>query len=195
MTPQDMRTATQADRESILDTFVLSFAADPCARYLWPKPRDYIAGWRRFAMGLGGRALDHDAAFVTEDGAAAAFWLPPGVESDSDTLGALIEEAVAEEKRAVLGQVVEQMAQFHPHDPHWYLALVGADPARQGEGLGSALIKQGLKACDEQGLPAYLESSNPRNIPLYERHGFEVVATIQPDDFPGLYPMYRPARG
>ena len=195
MTPHDVRTATRADRESILDTFVLSFAADPCARYLWPKSAGFIAGWRRFAMGLGGRALDHDAAFVTGDGAAAAFWLPPGVESDAEALGALIEEAVTDDKRAVLGQVVEQMARHHPEEPHWYLALVGADPARQGEGLGSVLIKHGLRICDEQGLPAYLESSNPRNIPLYERHGFEVIATIQPGDFPGLYPMYRPARG
>jgi GNAT superfamily N-acetyltransferase len=146
-------------------------------------------------MALGGPALDHGGAFVTEDGAAAAFWLPPGVESDGDMIGALIAEAIAEERRAVVGQVAEQMAHHHPHEPHWYLAVVGADPAHQGEGLGSALIKRGLKACDEQGLPAYLESSNPRNIPLYERHGFEVIAAIQPDGFPGLYPMYRAARG
>jgi GNAT superfamily N-acetyltransferase len=194
MNPQDVRIATQADREAVLDTFVLSFGADPCTRYIWPKPQDYMAGWRGFAMGLGGRALDHGAAFVTADGAAAAFWLPPGVESDGDALGGLIARSVADDKQAVLGQVVEQMAQYHPHKPHWYLALVGADPSRQGHGLGSALIKEGLRKCDEQGLPAYLESSNPRNIPLYEWHGFEVVGVIQPDDFPGLHPMLRPAR-
>lgn len=193
MNPQAVRTATEADREAVLDTFVLSFGADPCARYLLPKPQDYLAGWRRFVMGLGGRALDHRTAFVTPDSAAAAFWLPPGVESDADALGALIESAVADEKKAVLGQVVEKMAEFHPHEPHWYLAVVGADPSRQGQGLGSALIKEGLRQCDEQGLPAYLESSNPRNIALYERHGFEVIGVIQPDDFPGLYPMLRAA--
>jgi ribosomal protein S18 acetylase RimI-like enzyme len=193
MNPQHVRTATQADRGAVLDTFVLSFGADPCARYVWPRPQDYMAGWRGFAMGLGGRALDHGAAFVTAEGAAAAFWLPPGVESDGDALGALIEQSVADEKKAVLAQVMEQMAQFHPHEPHWYLALLGADPSRQGQGLGSTLIKEGLRRCDEQRLPAYLESSNPRNIPLYERHGFEVIGVIQPDDFPGLYPMFRRA--
>jgi GNAT superfamily N-acetyltransferase len=194
MNPQDVRTATQADREAVLDTFVLSFGADPCARYVLPKPQDYMAGWRGFAMGLGGRALDHGAAFVTADGAAAAFWLPPGVEPDGDALGAVIEQLVADEQKAVLAQVIEQMAQFHPHEPHWYLALLGADPSRQGRGLGSTLLKEGLRKCDEQGLPAYPESSNPRNIPLYERHGFEVIGAIRPDDFPGLYPMFRPAR-
>lgn len=194
MNPHDVRTATQAEREAALDTFVLAFGSDPCARYVWPNPRDYMAGWRGFAMGLGGRGLDHGSAFVTPDCAAAAFWLPPGVESDGDALGALIENSVPDEKKAVLGQVVEQMAEFHPHEPHWYLAVVGADPSRQGQGLGSVLIKQGLRKCDEQGLPAYLESSNPRNIPLYERHGFEVIGVIRPGDFPGLYPMFRPAR-
>lgn len=194
MNSPDVRTAIEADRETILDTFVLSFSADPCARYLWPKPQDYMVGWRRFATGLGGRGLDHGAAFVTLDSAAAAFWLPPGVESDGEALGALVESSVADEKKAVLGQVMEQMAQVHPQEPHWYLALVGADPSRHGQGLGSTLIKEGLRRCDEQGLPAYLESSNPKNIPLYERHGFEVVGVIRPGDFPGLYPMVRPAR-
>ena len=53
----------------------------------------------------------------------------------------------------------------------------------------------GVRECDAQGLPAYLESSHPRNVPLYERHGFEVMGVIQPGDFPPLIPMLRPARG
>jgi GNAT superfamily N-acetyltransferase len=191
---QHVRTATQADRESVLDTLVLSFVADPCARYTWPKPQVYMVAWRAFVMGLGGRGLDQGAAFVTADGSAAALWLPPGVESDGDATGAVIKQSVAEDRRAVLGQVMEQMAQFHPQEPHWYLALMGADPSRQGQGLGSALIEEGLRKCDEQGAPAYLESSNPRNIPLYERHGFNVIGEVRPGDFPGAYPMLRPAR-
>jgi ribosomal protein S18 acetylase RimI-like enzyme len=73
--------------------------------------------------------------------------------------------------------------------------MIGVDPVRQGRGLGSALLKHGLGQCDAQGLPAYLESSNPKNVPLYERHGFEVMGLIQPADFPPLYPMLRVARG
>jgi GNAT superfamily N-acetyltransferase len=58
------------------------------------------------------------------------------------------------------------MERHHPKEPHWYLAFVGCDPTCQGQGLGSALIKEGLRRCDADGLPAYLESSSPRNIPL-----------------------------
>ena len=133
--------------------------------------------------------------FLAQDGAAAALWLPPGVESDSDAIQAALSDYVAEDRLEVMGQVVEGMGQYHPHEPHWYLALVGVDPARQGLGLGSAILKESLKRCDADGVVAYLESSNPKNIPLYERHGFEVMGVIQPGDFPPLYPMLRPAGG
>ncbi len=41
---------------------------------------------------------------------------------------------------------------------------------------------------------AYLESTNPLNVPLYERHGFEVVGTIEVGDAPAVYPMVRRPR-
>ena len=98
------------------------------------------------------------------------------------------------ERLEVPAQVGELMGGFHPAEPHWYLPMIGVDPARQGRGLGSALLKHALALCDAERAPAYLESSNPKNVPLYERHGFEVVGEIKPGDFPGLTPMLRPAR-
>jgi ribosomal protein S18 acetylase RimI-like enzyme len=86
------------------------------------------------------------------------------------------------------------MDRYHPKEPHWYLAMIGVDPSRQGQGLGAALLKATLAQVDEQGLPAYLESSNPANLPLYERHGFEVQGEIRPGDGPPIIPMLRPAR-
>lgn len=189
------RTAEASHRDAVIDTLRLSFIADPVMRYIWPKPHDYLRNYEPLAMALAGRALELGTAHILGDGQAAALWLPPGAESDSDAIGALIQESVAEEKQAVLGQVVEEMARFHIHEPHWYLAVIGVDPIHQGRGFGSALLKHGLQECDAQGLPAYLESSNPKNVPLYERHGFEVIGLIQPADFPPLYPMLRAARG
>jgi len=72
--------------------------------------------------------------------------------------------------------------------------MIGVDPVRQGRGLGSALLEAGLARCDAEGAMAYLESSNPKNVPLYERYGFEVLGVIEPEDFPPLTPMLRPAR-
>jgi ribosomal protein S18 acetylase RimI-like enzyme len=90
--------------------------------------------------------------------------------------------------------IFEKMEQFHPTGPHWYLPMIGVDPAHQGAGIGSALMIEGLKAVDREGSIAYLESSNPKNVSLYERYGFEVIGEIQSGSSPVLRPMLRKAR-
>jgi len=90
--------------------------------------------------------------------------------------------------------VMERMEQFHPHEPHWYLPLIGVDPALHGRGLGSALMQHALVRCDAEGMPAYLESTNPRNIGLYQRHGFEKQGIIQVGSSPLIVPMLRSPR-
>ncbi len=83
------------------------------------------------------------------------------------------------------------MAEHHPHDPHWYLFVVSTLPERQGQGLGAAVLAPVLAQCDAEGVPAYLESTNPRNMTLYRRLGFEQTGEIPLPDGPSLYPMWR----
>jgi len=90
--------------------------------------------------------------------------------------------------------VFEQMGTYHPSEPHWYLPLIGVDPKYHGHGFGSALLHYTLNLCDRDNKLAYLESSNPRNIPLYERHGFELRGTIQIGASPPISPMLRKPR-
>ena len=89
--------------------------------------------------------------------------------------------------------VLEEMEKYHPEDA-WYLAIIGVDPAYQGTGIGSQLMKKALERVDSEGLTAYLESSNPRNMSLYERCGFEVIGQIQIGECPVIHPMIREAR-
>ena len=103
------------------------------------------------------------------------------------------QRTVPEQDQETLFAVFEQMGQYHPDEPHWYLPLIGVDPAQQGKGYGSALLKYALRRCDEDGSPADSESSNPKNIPLYRRHGFEVLGTIQVGSSPPITPMLRRA--
>jgi ribosomal protein S18 acetylase RimI-like enzyme len=70
-----------------------------------------------------------------------------------------------------LPQFVEKR---HPTEPHWYLQMLGVDPAHQRTGVGSALVKPALDRCDREGLPAYLETLEAENVAYYRRHGFEV---------------------
>lgn len=87
------------------------------------------------------------------------------------------------------------MKAAHPEEPHWYLAMIGSDTGVRGGGFGSALMRSRLDRCDAEGAPAYLESSNPENIPYYLRFGFEVTREItMPDGGPSLWPMWRQPR-
>ena len=183
------------ERDPVMDILALAFATDPAVRYMFPTADGFLRHFNRLATAMAGSALAAGSAWVADGGAAAALWLAPGEEADGEAISALVGEAVAPERLEVLGQVGALMGQFHPQEPHWYLSMIGVDPSRQGQGLGSALLKAGLQRCDADGLPAYLESSSPKNVPLYERHGFEVIGLIKPGDHPGLIPMYRAARG
>jgi ribosomal protein S18 acetylase RimI-like enzyme len=104
---------------------------------------------------------------------------------------ALLQRIIDPERLPAAFGLFEQMMHYHPEEPHWYLALIGVDPSRQGRGLGAALLRHTLARVDRERLPAYLESSNPANVPLYQRHGFEVVGTIQAADSPPMFPMIR----
>jgi len=194
MSEHAVRVAEAAEGEAVLDTLMLAFSSDPCLRYVLAGPAAFFKGFRPFATAMGGAALAQGSAWLAQDGAAAALWLPPGMTSDRDAMLAVVGELAREEKLPVLGEVGDTMASYHPEEPHWYLAMIGVDPARQGQGYGSAILKESLRRCDQDGVPAYLESSNPKNVPLYERHGFEVMGFVQPGDFPGIYPMIRPPR-
>ncbi len=198
MTDHDIRIAEGADgpveRDPVMDILALAFSTDPAVRYMFPGAATYLEHFNRLATGMAGSALAAGTAWVADDGGAAALWLAPGAEADKDAIIALVGEAVAPERQAVLGELGDLMDEFHPAEPHWYLSMIGVDPSRQGQGLGSALLKAGLARCDADGLPAYLESSSPKNVPLYERHGFEVIGLIKPGDHPGLIPMFRAAR-
>jgi GNAT superfamily N-acetyltransferase len=85
------------------------------------------------------------------------------------------------------------MDEAHPAYPHWYLPWFGTDPAEQGRGRGSALMSHCLDVVDADRLPTYLETPNPRTIPFYQRHGFEVVGTAQAGACPPLTLMLRAA--
>jgi GNAT superfamily N-acetyltransferase len=86
------------------------------------------------------------------------------------------------------------MSRGHPKEPHWFLPLIAIDPFLRGKGFGAALMEYGLAACDRDGAPAYLDSTHRRNIPFYERFGFELVRTIEIGGHPPVYPMIRPPR-
>jgi ribosomal protein S18 acetylase RimI-like enzyme len=183
-----------SEAERAVAAIVLAFASDPAARWSYPDPRDYLAHFPAVVRAFGGRAFAAGTAHRVDGFAGAALWLPPGIGPDEDTLAAILQETVAAERQAEMSAVLEQMGGCHPSEPHWYLPMIGVDPVHQHKGHGSALLRHALRQCDDQHAPAYLESSNPANIPLYERHGFVTMGTIQERSSPPIVPMLRTAR-
>lgn len=186
---------TPAERAAVIATLVAAFVADPVARWFFSDDAGYRAAFPRFVDALGGGAFAHAAAYRADNYTGAALWLPPGVGPDEAAIGALVEQTLVCEKRDICGAVFEAMGRAHPEEPHWYLPLIGVVPDQQGRGIGSALLEASLARCDAEGLSAYLESTNPRNVPLYRRFGFEVSGEIAIGGCPPLIPMVRAARG
>jgi ribosomal protein S18 acetylase RimI-like enzyme len=131
------------------------------------------------------------------DALGAAGLIPPdgldGLDGLDDALVRIVNEVAGDaEKCQTFWTWMESMK---PQEPMWHIEHVGVDPDHQGGGIGSALVKLGLARAEEDGIPAYLEAGNPRNVPLYERLGFEVIAEANaPEGGPHIWFMSCDAR-
>lgn len=189
-----IRPVNPDERFSAVGVITLAFSTDPVARWMYPDAGAYLDWFPAFVSAFAGAACDVGTAFCDEKFNGAAMWLTPGTEPDDDALSNLFEQSTSGQVRDDLYELFEQMAAFHPKEPHWYLPMIGVDTRMQGNGIGEALMRYALAKSDAAGLPAYLESSNPRNISLYERLGFERTGRIQAGSSPELIPMLRKAR-
>ena len=194
------RVATTADLDEVARTLALAFADDPVIAYLFGDGEtcDVDTGTAFFRIDARNH-LPHGHCYVTEPGGGASLWAPPGrwkttprqlARSMPGLLRILPLRRLPRTLR-FLGTVEEA----HPTEPHWYLAVLGSEPAHRGEGLGQAAMAPVLDRADRDGTPCYLESSKEANIPYYERAGFRVTGTIEPDGAPPLWSMWRPPGG
>jgi GNAT superfamily N-acetyltransferase len=168
----DIRVATTWDLDGLTETLSAAFETDPLWSWAFPE-RDDLAVWWRFLIGS---ALRYPWVWITGEYAAASVWIPP----DGDELTAEEEERIeplladlAGSRASEILELLERFEASHPREqPHYYLSLLGTHPDHRGSGLGMALLADNLARTDAEGVPAYLESSNPRNNKRYERLGF-----------------------
>lgn len=192
--PLTVRSAAASEEQQIVSILVIAFSSDPAARWMYPDAEEYLLHFPAFVRAFGGAAFAHKSAYIVEGGGGGALWLPPEVHADEESLTSLVQRTAPEQIRDDLFAVLEQMGGYHPTEPHWYLPMIGVDQRLQGQGYGSAMLRYTLAMCDLDHKSAYLESSNPANIPLYQRHGFEMLGTIQVGSSPPVIPMLRTPR-
>ena len=183
----------RGEREKVYATLVSAFTHDPVERWLYPSLDSYQEHFPRFLDAFGGTAFDTGTVWGLSDFSAVALWFPPGAEPDGDAIAGVLTDTVAAEQHRDTFAVLDQMAQSHPTYPHWYLPWLGVDERHQGKGLGARLLSACLEIVDASHLPAYLETPNPRTVPFYQRHGFEVTGTAQAGACPPISLMLRPA--
>ena len=186
-------TADINDREKVLSIVLMGFSTDPFLRWICPEAENYLLFKEGFDA-FGGKALETNTTYVAEGYKGTALWLPPNTEADEERFIKAVEKNVAPEKHEPLFKILEEMEEYHPSETCWYLPIIAVDPYYQNQGIGSLLMKHALEKVDSDGVPAYLESSNPRNMSLYKRYGFETMGQIQEEDSPLIHPMIREAR-
>jgi len=195
LTPAEpIRTLRPAHSALAYRTLALAFESDPVARWMFPGAGRYAHAFPSFCDLFAGRSLADGTARATVGIRGVALWLAPGAEPDPVPLLAFLERNASSDGLRHLPSLLGQMDELHPAEAHWYLPLVGVDPRRQGRGLGGTLLAEQLERCDREGLAVHLESSSPRNVPLYRRHGFEPVGEIRAGNSPALLAMTRPPR-
>ena len=192
--PTEIRSATPGEMSHAVAAIVAAFLTDPLARFAWPSPHNYLRGMALGTREFAGGSFEHDTAYVSADFCGAALWLPPGVHPNGEALERVFHDTAKLEHLADLLASFEKMERWHPEEPHWYLPIIGVEPNAQGKGLGAELMRHAVVRCDQERALAYLESSNPRNISLYLRHGFEVMGEIRVGAGPLVTPMLRRPR-
>jgi ribosomal protein S18 acetylase RimI-like enzyme len=175
-----------------------AFQDDPAWSWVFPNPsrRAALLPWL-FQTGF--EVTEAEIWTTGGDMLGIARWLPPGrpVVHVGPMLRALVATPLrvreATTRFFAYGRAVEAMRAEAVPEPHWYLAGIGVEPARQRVGIGSALITPGLEAAAAAGLPAALLTNSDRNLSFYGRHGFEVVREGRtPEDGPRAWMMRRP---
>jgi ribosomal protein S18 acetylase RimI-like enzyme len=175
-----VRTATTSDLPRIEATLGAAFRDDPVGEWLL-RGRLSEARIGYLEAVLSRKHLEHGVSTVTEGTGSVAIWAPP------KRFRVPVREFLPHLPRVVgtLGPAgmrrllqLTEVEELHPHEPHYYLAVLGTRPDLQGRGLGSAAMAPTMARADEEGVACYVESSKEANVPFYRRHGFEVTGTL-----------------
>jgi GNAT superfamily N-acetyltransferase len=191
-------TAGAADADALSQVIATAFHDLPPSRWLIADPGERARIFPGFFRILVDWALADGTVTTTPDRDAAALWIPAGHHPPSPPADYPDRIAAVAGPRASRFEAFDTtLEEHHPvGSPHEWLAIIGVHPARQGRGLGSALLRARHRDLDRDGRPAYLEAASPRARDLYLRHGYALRpgAPFHLPDGPPMWPMMREAR-
>jgi ribosomal protein S18 acetylase RimI-like enzyme len=203
-TPEiDVDRLIPADGNTAIAVAARAFWDDPMFNFFTP---DLLAQHKNnvgfFAGGIRDCAA-HGEVWVAKLGptlAGVAAWLPPGVFPATSGMRAVrqglrvVPSVLRGQQRRIGYKMLNEMTARHPHEEHWYLAVLATDPSYQGRGIGRALLEPMLARADEAGVATYLETQKESNLAYYGRYGFAIVDKFSVDTSPPLWQMQREPR-
>lgn len=164
-----------------------AFQDDPLQTHVFPDPVERAARSPAHFVPLLEYGLRYGTVLTTAgESTGSAVWLPPGNTHVTDERAAAagldrLPELLGVEAATRFFAALSAVEPFHRTDvpaDHWYVLVVGVEPAAQGRGVGGALLAPILEQADRDGLPCYLETAQPRNIGFYEHLGFRVLREV-----------------
>ncbi len=190
--------ASTEDRDDVVALLVSAFYDDPTWSWAFPDPSRRAAQHERLWGLLVDGAMRYPWVWLTPGNTATSVWIPPNGTELSDEQESALEPTLVEMLGADAERVVKAFEMFdraHPRDiRHFYLSLMGTGAASRGHGYGLGLLAANLRRIDECQIPSYLEASNPANVALYVRYGFEVRSSFTlPEGGPEVVTMWRDA--
>lgn len=191
--------AQDSEIPRVVEIFADSFYSDPTWSWAFPDPslrRSQLTRWWDFLL-LGSR-MHPDTIWLTDGGQSASVWFPPGALEFTEDREALLKplfiELAGAEQAGRIMQLMHGFEDMRPmSEPHYYLSLLGTHTDHRGHGTGFSLLAHNLAWVDEAHMPAYLEASNPANVSLYQRYGFQQIGEFTVADGPTVTTMWRPA--
>jgi GNAT superfamily N-acetyltransferase len=219
VTHPQISVATAEDRDAVVATFVAAFAGDPAVRYFLPDDETYPVEAAKLGGQLFDSRVGHGTVWIADGGVAVAMWDPPrrSAPPTPSSLPALPGRSAKPNDHLPLGSEesggggpanggaansgvgnLDRFGRYQavvhkatPQFPHWYLGVLAAHPDHWGRRLGRTVMAAGLVRAAEDGLPAYLETSTPKNVDVYRSAGFDVAKHLMVDELP-VWIMSRP---
>lgn len=193
-----MREAQPDDVPVLAPMLARAFDDDPVSCWFYRRAATRPRWEARFFAWQLRRLLPQGVVHTTQDRSGAAIWALPDRWRETPTDSARLFAATGAgliTRLPVVLTGVQRIEKHHPQERHLYLSVLGTDPARQGEGIGGALLGPGLALCDTERLPAYLESSKEKNNAFYARFGFRVTGEVRlPRGGPPVWFLWREPR-
>jgi GNAT superfamily N-acetyltransferase len=182
-----------------VDILASAFYDDPTWSWVFPDPAERAVQHRLLWQAFVDGAMRYQSVWLNAETTSAAVWVPPDGSEMSEAQETALMVALEEMLGVDAPRVFAVMSAFeaaHPrHEPHFILTLLGTAVAHQGHGHGLQLLQDTLTVVDAAGMPAYLEASNPVNVALYARYGFEVFGSFTvPGGGPDVTTMWRAGR-